>query len=1167
MMSSWTVLVVALAYVGLLFAIASYGDKAERLRQNDVLRPLIYALSLAIYCTSWTFFGSVGLSARSGYDFLPVYIGPILMLALGWPLLRFIVEVSKRQNITSIADFISARYGKNQTLGALVAVIAVIGIVPYISLQLKAVSVALETMLPALSASQSTAITSAVGDQLALLVALAMAGFAVLFGTRHIDATEHQHGMILAIAVESLVKLAAFIVIGLFVSFVLFGGFSDMLDRLQARPDIAATFSGDFDGGRWLTMTILSTFAIILLPRQFHVAVVENTNINDVRRAAWLLPLYLVAINLFVVPIAIAGLLTFGPSSVDADTFVLALPVESGHRIFALIAFVGGLSAATAMVIIETVALSIMVCNNIVVPILLSRRGASEHLHEDMGSTLIFIRRAAIVVILFLAYSYFQMIGNSAALAQTGLLSFAAVAQFAPSVFVGLIWRRATARGAMAGLIAGFSMWTYTLLLPSFADAGWLSGSFIEDGLFGLGALRPRMLLNLTFDPLTHGVLWSLLANLAAYIGVSLMTRLTPVERLQAAAFVSPDLPGAATPSFRLWRTSVSIEQLQETAARYLGRERARRSFAEFAQSRDISLDPGSEADIRMLRFTEHLLASAVGAASSRLVLALMLERHSANTRGAMKLLDDASAAIQYNRDLLQSAIDHVRQGIAVFDGQMRLICWNRQFRTLLHLPPDMGRVGVPLDEVIRTVVAETEPNVDAGVAERVGKLTQEFEPFQERIAQDGAVLEVRSSEMPDGGIVVTFADITERVLAAEALERRVEERTAELMELNTALENAKSDAEAANLGKTRFVAAASHDILQPLNAARLFSSSLVERAQKDENRQLVKNIDASLESVEEIFNALLEISRLDAGAQNPEISVFRIYDILSALQREVSASAEAKGLDLRVVPSQLAVRTDRRLLRRVLQNLLSNAIKYTRQGRVLMGCRRVGDQLRIEVHDTGPGIPEQHHSLVFREFERLDQDGGESGLGLGLSIVQRIANVLGLEIGVRSRNGNGMVFSITLPLAGVGTEAIATAQPPKRPAVSSVAGIHVLVVDNEPTILSGMESLLSGWGCTVRTACDMDSARAAMAGDGRVPDLIIADYHLRDNLDGLTLISRLRADAAERLPAILITADRSRVVVGLAGELDVIYMPKPVKPAALRTAIAHNLRRRQAAE
>jgi len=607
------------------------------------------------------------------------------------------VHVAKRHNITSIADFISARYGKNQTLGALVALVAIVGVVPYISLQLKAVSLSLQTLMPAMANGPGLFFSSHAGDEMALLVTLAMAGFAMLFGTRHIDATEHQDGMILAIALESIVKLVAFLTVGIFVVFFLMGGPSALSERMASNEAISHLFLRDFDGGRWLTMTLLALFAFILLPRQFHVAVVENNDEADVRRAAWIYPLYLVAINLFVVPIAVAGLIVLG-SSVDADTY----------------------AAATAMVIIETVALSIMACNNLVMPYLLSRLTADRPPYENMGQLLLLIRRVAIVVMLAMAYSYYRMAGASEALAQTGLLSFAAVAQFAPAFFGGLAWRRATAAGAMAGIGVGFAMW-----------------------------LRPRMLFNLQFDPLTHGVLWSLGLNLLAWVAVSLATRVTPAERLQAASFVSAEPPPSSM-SFRLWRTSVPVAQLQSTVARYLGEERARRSFAEYAERHGLTLRPEDEADINLLRFAEHLLASAVGAASSRLVLALLLEQVSPDRRGALQLLDDASAAIQYNRDLLQSAIDHVRQGIGVFDRNYNLICWNRQFRALLRLPPDMGRVGVPLEEILRAVVRTACPSEpeDEALARRLECITETFEPYQERFETDGTVLEVRASRM-----------------------------------------------------------------------------------------------------------------------------------------------------------------------------------------------------------------------------------------------------------------------------------------------------------------------------------------------------------------------------------------------------------------------------------
>ena len=1172
MLQGWVVVVIALAYIGFLFLVASYGDSRHQLARGSRARLLIYPLSLAIYCTSWTFFGSVGVAARTGFEFLTIYIGPVLMVGLAYPLIIRIVRLAKGQNITSIADFIAARYGKSPAVAATVALIAIVGMIPYIALQLKAVSGSVGTILAAVSAGNGAA-EPLLGD-IALFVALLMAAFAVLFGTRHIDATEHQDGLMLAIATESVIKLVAFLAVGSFVTFVMYPGPLALFTDALQRPQTAAVLTSIPPATTFLATTVLSLFAIVLLPRQFHVGVVENHSEAEVRRAAWLFPAYLVLINLFVMPIAMAGLLAFPAGGTDGDMFVLALPLKAHSELFALIAFIGGLSAATAMVIVELVALAIMVSNDIVIPLILKRRAADSGGPSSAGTQLLTVRRIAIFAILFLAYVYYRSAGP-AQLASIGLLSFAAVTQLTPAFFGGLIWRRGTAPGAIAGMTAGILVWAYTLLLPSISDVG-VVGDILNDGPLGLAWLRPQALFGLDLPPLVHGVVLSLLANVMLYVGCSLIRRPTAIERVQADVFVPSSLAPMA-PSFRLRRSSVTTEELIATIARYLGDERTRESFASFAASRRVSLAPHAEADFQVLQYGEYLLASAIGAASSRLVLSLLLRKRTVSTKAALKLLDDANAAIHYNREILQTALDHVRQGIAVFDKDLALVCWNRQFGEIFDLPHSLTRIGIALDEILRHIASEGASDVrdlDDQVAQRLAKYTSEAEPFLERIAERGLVIEVRADRMPDGGLVTTFTDITPSVKAAEALERanatlerRVRERTRELTRLNAELERAKSEADDANVSKTRFIAAASHDILQPLNAAQLYVTSLIERQEEDsEDASLVQNIDASLEAVEEIFTALLDISRLDTGAMKPEMTDFRISELLQRLEVEFAPLAREKGLDLIFMPSSLAVRSDRRLLRRLLQNLVSNAIKYTPKGTVLVGCRRRGSQLRVEVYDTGIGIPHAKRRAVFKEFHRLDQGARVArGVGLGLSIVERIARVLDCELALKSNVGRGSRFSVEVPRASA---AIVEPMPHavRKAATGQLAGTVVLCIDNERTILDGMQMLLGGWGCRVLKAADLTEALAAIEGSGLEPDGLLVDYHL-DGGNGLGAITELRRRYGRDLGAILVTADRSVRVREEARAGGVQVLNKPVKPASLRALVTQWRVQRVAAE
>ncbi|MBI5318521.1 PAS domain-containing hybrid sensor histidine kinase/response regulator [Bradyrhizobium sp.] len=1155
MLHDWGVIAAAFGYIGLLFLVASHGDRLSPLNRGRA-SALIYPLSLAIYCTSWTFFGSVGFASRTSIDFLAIYIGPVLMIGICTPLLRRVIQLAKSQNITSIADFIAARYGKSQAVAATVALIAIVGSVPYIALQLKAMASSLETIL---SEDRLFSSLPIIGD-IALVVMLAMAVFAVLFGTRQADATEHQHGLMLAIATESIVKLVAFLAVGIFVTFWMFSP-PELLERAMKTPEAVRAIEHPTSIGTFLTMTLLSFCAIMLLPRQFHVSVVENSTDAEVGRARWLFPLYLFAINLFVIPIAIAGLVTFPFGAVDPDMFVLALPLEGKSPLLSVIVFVGGLSAATAMVIVECVALSIMVSNDIVLPLVLPRSGEARAGGENFTGFLLRVRRFAIFAIMVLAYFYYRALG-SAQLAAIGLLSFAAVAQLAPAFFGGLFWRQATARGAMGGMLVGFAVWAYTLFLPSFLEGTAAGMVLLQQGPLGIEALRPRALFGTDLPPLMHGVLWSLALNILTYVVLSLARSPSAIEHLQADVFVPTLAP--ITPTFRRWRSTVTVQDIQSTVAQYLGQERASQAFEAFAARHPGNLEPQAPADFELLQHAERLIASSIGAASSRLVMSLLLRKRAVSAKAALKLLDDSHAAAHFNREILQTALNHVRQGIAVFDADLQLICSNRHFGEILALPPHLVQLGIPLTEILEymgTVFPPEAADADALLQRRLTAYTTVGEPYLERFPDRHMVIEVRTNRMPGSGLVITFTDVTPSFEAAEALERanatlekRVRDRTEELTRLNSELALAKSAAEDANNSKTRFLAAASHDILQPLNAARLYVTSLVEKRSGGDDGKLAENIDDSLEAIEEILGALLDISRLDAGAMSPSISSFKMADLMRSLEIEFTPIARAKGLELVFVPCSLPVQSDRALLRRLLQNFISNAIKYTPRGRVLVGCRRRGQSLQIGVYDTGVGIPAFKRGEIFKEFHRLEQGARIArGLGLGLSIVERLARVLNHAIAIDSVASGGSVFSVTVPVAEAinHTAAVISTTPSRTP----MSGALIVCIENDPAILDGMKTLLTAWDAKVIAVTDPEAAIAAMEEVGGTVTGLLVDYHL-DRGNGVAAIRDIRRRFGENIPATLITADRSPNVRAAAREENIAILNKPVKPASLRAVL-----------
>jgi signal transduction histidine kinase/CheY-like chemotaxis protein len=882
--------------------------------------------------------------------------------------------------------------------------------------------------------------------------------------------------------------------------------------RLAEAPALAAQVTREGSPLTWIVTSLLSAMAFLCLPRQFHVAVVEHGHAASLRTARWLFPSYLVLINLFVVPIAAAGLLLLG-QRVSPDLYVLQLPLDRGESWLSAFVFIGGLSAATSMVIVACMALSGMIGNELLLPYLLRRRvGAA----REMGPLVVLVRRAAVVLILMAGYAYERIISGYLPLASIGLISFCAVANFAPGLVLGLYWRRAHRLGVLAGLGGGFAVWLYALLLPTLQQS---AAAPFHDWL-------PAPLSGL--DPVGQGFVVGIVVNAVLLVVVSLLVEARGADAEQAAAFVL----GAEPEPAREQRPNdaARIYELRELLARFIGPERAERTLG----TGPLSLETA-------LARTERALSGTLGAASARVIIAAFGRRGRLLLRSARALIDEASEAIRYNYEILRNTLDHVGMGIAAFDRHGRLEISNDRFATLLALDHELlRRPDTPQTHEVATI--------------------------------GGRVVELRLDPLPDGGFVATCNDVTNRVRTAEALhdsdrelrraaetlEQRVVERTAEL-------EASRAEAEAANLGKTRFIAAASHDLLQPLHAARLFTAAMIDR---DPGNDLGGKIDASLGAVESLLDALLDISKLDAGAFKPETRPFALQPLFDSLATAFAPVAARRDVELVVVPTQCFVSTDPAFLRRILQNLLSNALRYGRaegrRPRVLLGCRREGESLRIEVKDNGPGIATDKQAIIFDEFVRLqaedDPPREERGLGLGLAIVERIGRMLGLPIRLASAPGRGSTFSVVVPCVPA-VVAAPIAVPAPQATASLEAGSFVLCIDNEARVREAMATLLTGWGCEVAAVTSQAEALERVAGAGRPPDLVLADLHL-DGEDGLEVIEALRTAWRRPVPAALVTADRDPTLRLRARARQVELLHKPVKPAALRALLRLRERR-----
>ena len=666
--------VISIGYLGLLFGVAYWTEyrtfsclKEDKNELSKFIKPLIYALSMAVYCTAWTFYGSVGQAATSGLGFLTTYIGPLLTIPLWWLVLRKIIRISKAKGITTLADFISARYGKSIALGRLITILCVLGIVPYISIQIKAISMSIEVLT---SPNTISTFSNFWISDTAFYATLILGFFTMLFTTRNLQSDNKNRGMMAAIAFESIIKLMTFLGVGFFIVYGMFDGMIDIFEKTALNADLQklTIIQHQKSSGEWFWYLLLSALAIFLLPRQFQVSVVENEDEKHIIPAMWIFALYLLVINFLVLPIALGGKIWFeGTDSVfNSDMFMLSLPLASEFPQMALLSYIGGFSAATSMIIVSTAALSTMISNNLLLPNWVSDFDWKNPNFKAI-TTIKWFRRLGILFILFLAYFYFRVIGELSSLVSVGMVSFAAIAQLAPAFFGGIFWKRGTKNGAFAGIVIGFLIWGYTLILPSFAQSGYFSMYWVSDSVF-LKLLNPNALFGMDYlDPISQSVFWSLSLNSFFYVVVSVMSVQSATERNEAEIFVDIFKYSNRFESAVLWKGKAYFSEVKELLNSFLGEKRTAFLLENYqktnTEEEEIKTDELQNeeqivlADSRLLTLAERMLSSVVGSVSARiLVSSLLQEQETVAMEEVITILKESQNVLSTNRELRQKS-------------------------------------------------------------------------------------------------------------------------------------------------------------------------------------------------------------------------------------------------------------------------------------------------------------------------------------------------------------------------------------------------------------------------------------------------------------------------------------------------------------------------------
>ncbi len=970
MFTTSSLILFVFCYMLVLFVVAYYAEKREKAGKSIVNNPYIYSLSLAVYCTSWTFYGSVGKAATSGLSFLTVYIGPTLMAVLWLVILKKIVTIAKANRITTISDFIGARYGKSLLLSAIVTIIAVIGITPYIGLQIKAI----------ISTFMFISGEEAGGFAVGLFITFLLAAFAIIFGARRLVTHERQSGLVFAVAFESIIKLAAIISVGLFVTYGLFDGFGDIFSRVKD-SEFAHLVSLGVGYTEWFLLVYLSMMAIIFLPRQFHMAVVENYNIEHITKAVWLFPLYLFLINIFVLPIAYGGLL-LGGSYKEADYFVLTLPLYQGEKYLSLFVFIGGFSAATAMVIVESLALSTMVMNSIVMPALLKFQES-----RSFPSIILNIKRLIIFVVVFLGYVAAITIGDLYALVDIGLKSFVAVLIFAPPFLIGLYWKRGTKSGAIAGLIAGFIIWFYTLIVPALMEADIIKQSSLIAQLTRSEFLNIRSLFGITgLEKWTHAIFWSLLFNVLFYIGFSVFSGQSKEEEIQSYIFVE-----SYDSSRQIGLTgSYGINDIQEILTQYIGPTEAQKAINDFLKSKNKKLEEISSLELLELRHeAEKILSGAIGTSmasiifENRLILTEQNRRELSDSikniteslRLSRQELSDANRELSYLKEFSENILESTPIGVVTIDATLKVKYWNRA----MELITNIRKSDALSKKIIDLMPWLGTHSLDQHEQQEIRLHSPTRQNFR---------IKVSPLKDPSGGMVILFEDITEAV----KLERE----------------------------RKNILSMFAHDMKNPVIIAQGCLSRLLSHKAgplTESQKEYLEMQKEELQKLQMLIGDFLEFSRFEAKECKPILTQVDIMDIFNQQIEKFKIEAEKKNIQIFFryddnIPK--TIKADPNMISRVIINLLDNAVKYTHQwGTILIRLLNRDQDILVQISDTGIGIPEEHIPYIFDAFYRVSREAG--GSGLGLAITRTIVEAHGGKIWVESTPGVGSTFYFTL--------------------------------------------------------------------------------------------------------------------------------------------------------